>query len=327
MKKLLLSVLCLMFLNINSVQAQERSILLEIGVGFGNSAAIKRGKMRKIMACSELQADQLSILAIRVRSNDVEAHVARFWGDSSHKKCNRSSYALGLGYVMETKDDVYGSLTLGPSYTFGAKKKYTGQHYDRANWRLEDNWILFGRAAVGIRSNSSKIEFAATQYGLLKGHHSETFVTVALGFMDREDGSPAAPVVDTHSVETTTVKQPDIKHTHTKEVKHVHKSNITETHTKEVNHKHIKPHHHYYSAPGKDGKGNPMHHLLAGPSHFIDKHGKVKKHHETVVNEVHNVTYTETHPVTVKETHKVNVMETHLQPDITTKTTIHSANH
>lgn len=253
---------------ISNAEAKERSIMIEFGFGFGNSAAIKRAKDRKVMACKELQADRLSIVAIRVRNDDAEVHVARFWGDTSHKQCDRSSYAIGIGKVFETDNDSYVSVTPGVAYTFGDRKTYTGQHVARSNWRLEDAFQIFGRAAVGVRSNSSKIEFAATQYGLLKDHHSESFLTVAIGSID----APDKPVEHIHPGKVTKDKHTKIiktNHKHVKTVQHKHTKKVCDkVHLHKKGHKHR----HYKKVTYKEWHKVKTNHVHTKTVEYKDEH-------------------------------------------------------
>jgi len=186
--------------------AADEAIMLEIGVGFGQSGRVV--KTAKQLAnpfnnkfCFHRPASRMVYGAVRYRYNDAEAHVARWFNSTDTARCDRNSWGAGVGYVLDTQningnngsgngstDDVYATYTPGIAYTWGKNKDFNTQDNTNTNWRLKDNWQMYNRLAVGTGGNNSLAEVAVVRYGNIivddYERTGENFMTLTAGYRD-----------------------------------------------------------------------------------------------------------------------------------------------
>jgi len=181
--------------------AGDKSIMFEFGFGFGDSGKTAHTKDEQkgldLSKCRNRNTGSMKFMALRLQSDDIELHGAKWSHDEKIAKCDRDSYAVGLGYVFSTedngtagRDNIYASLTPGIAYTWGKNKNFTGQTNDNTNYRLANNWQMFNRLAVGTGNDNAMIEVAVNHYGLFEDHHGESFVTLGVGLRDLENNDP-----------------------------------------------------------------------------------------------------------------------------------------
>ena len=190
MKKLLLTIALLLPF---AAVANDQSIMFEVGIGFGKSGGRTDGN-DNAKFCKNRNNGRMVMAAVRYRYNDGEAHVARWWHDDGNApNCDRDSWAVGVGYVLDTQDsgeagidDYYATWTPGLAYTWGDNKDFTGQDADNTNWRQTGNFQVFNRVAVGAGGNDGSVELAVHRYGTFNPEHGENFVTIAGSLRDYE---------------------------------------------------------------------------------------------------------------------------------------------
>ena len=185
--------------------AADESIMFELGFGFGNSGKVT--KTAEELAnpfnnkfCYHRPSSRMIYGAVRYRYDDVEAHVARWVNDSDQARCDRDSWAVGMGYVIDTQtgsgtdsvDDVYASWTPGLAYTFGANKDFNVQDNSNTNWRLKDNFQMYNRVAIGVGDKDYAGEVAIVRYGMIASDYErkgENFMTISAGVRDFDSPS------------------------------------------------------------------------------------------------------------------------------------------
>ncbi len=195
MKKILLTTMLLVPLT--AFAASDQTILFEIGVGFGGSGKVSKTKEQLANKynnkfCFHRPQSRMVYGAVRYRYGDVETHVARWFNDADTARCGRDSWAVGLGYVIDTQnvfyngaDELYATYTPGIAYTWGKNKKFNVQDNTNTNWRLKDNWQMYNRVAIGTGNEDYNGEIAMVRYGLLSKtsfkRTGENFVTITAG--------------------------------------------------------------------------------------------------------------------------------------------------
>jgi hypothetical protein len=188
MKRILSIILLVMFAT--TAVAGDNSIMFEFGVGFGDSGKTSYSKAERkqldLSKCRNRNSGQMTYLGLRLRSDDVELHGAKWFHDTEIANCDRDNYAIGIGYVIDSEgkgtqgnDDYHVSWTPGFAYI------------GNTNWRMTDNWTMFNRFAVGFETNDEvDIELAINRYGSLYSNHGETFGTIGLRINDRVNNDP-----------------------------------------------------------------------------------------------------------------------------------------
>ena len=197
MRTLLLTIM--LFLPMVAVASDDQTIMFEIGMGFGNASGGRTDGNDNAKFCKNRNTGRMTYGAVRYSYDDVEVHVAKWWHDED-TRCNRDSYAVGLGYVLSTKDSAdfndsssaglgYASWTPGFAYTWGDDKDFTGQDRDNTNWRQTGNWQTFNRVALGFGDENIAGEVAVHRYGTFNPEHGEYFATVGLQLRDLDDAA------------------------------------------------------------------------------------------------------------------------------------------
>jgi len=190
MKNILLTIMLAVPL---TVYAADETIMFEVGFGFGGSGKVTKSKAEldnkfNNKFCYHRPQSNSIYGAVRYRYDDVEVHAARWVSSADQARCERSSWAVGLGYVIDTQtgtgqenvDDVYASWTPGVAYTWGGNTDFNVQDNTNTNWRLKDNWQMYNRVAVGGGSKDYNAEVAIARYGLIAGDYErkgENFIT------------------------------------------------------------------------------------------------------------------------------------------------------
>lgn len=179
--------------------ATDQSIMFEVGFGFGNASGGRTDGNDNAKWCKNRNTGRMFFGAVRYTQDNVEVHVARWFHDEDVAKCDRDTWAAGLGYVIDSQgsgeagyDDQYVSWTPGFAYTWGEDKAFTGQDADNTNWRQTGNWQTFNRFAIGATTDDNyAVEAAVHRYGTWNPEHGEYFVTVGamLRDLDGNDGS------------------------------------------------------------------------------------------------------------------------------------------
>ena len=219
MRNLLLTIMLLLPL---TVLAEDQSILFEIGIGFGASGTVTKSAKQmdnqfNNKFCYHRPSGRMIFTAVRYRYDDVELHGARWWHDVDTERCERDSWALGVGYVFDTqgsgtdgRDDYYASWTPGLAYTWGKDKSFNVQDNTNTNVRLADNWQLFNRVAVGYGEDDYNVEIAVNRYGPIFNNYErkgENFLTVGVGYRELENNDSnngTAGLTGTSGTGTTT---------------------------------------------------------------------------------------------------------------------------
>ena len=138
----------------------DRSVTAEIMIGYGGTKGHKG-------------------FALRFGKDDLEGHVAHWWGD-------RTNTAIGVGYVANTEgsgqkgnDEWHASGTVGLSVIF---RTNTNPLY--TDYLHTSHLQPYFRAAVGrdLRDGDLEIELSVSQYGLVT---AEQFIGVGLKSNDR----------------------------------------------------------------------------------------------------------------------------------------------
>jgi hypothetical protein len=193
MKNILLIIMLLLPM---AVLANDQSIMLEIGVGFGSSG-IQSTKNDNARWCKNRNTGGLTFVALRYRNDNTELHTARWFHDEDVTTCNRDSWAVGAGYVLSTEGagtigqkNLYATWTPGLAYTWGENRNFTGQDADNTNWRNTGNWQVFNRVALGRGTDDIGVEIAINRYGTFNEEHGETFATVGFIVKDLENNNP-----------------------------------------------------------------------------------------------------------------------------------------
>jgi len=197
MKKLLLTII--LMVPLVAIAQSDQAIMFEIGVGFGGSGKVTKTKEQLANKfnnkfCYHRPQSRMIYGAVRYRYERAETHIARWFNDADTERCGRDSWAVGLGYVLDTQDidadgvdDVYATYTPGIAYTWGADKKYNVQDNTNTNWRLHDNWQMYNRVAVGTGDKDYLGEVAVVRYGSIISDYErtgESFLTVTVGARD-----------------------------------------------------------------------------------------------------------------------------------------------
>jgi len=214
MKKAILAIALASAMFSVPVQAEsDQAIMFELGIGFGNSGSVTKTKEQLANKfnnkfCYHRPSSRMVYGAIRYRYERAEAHVARWFNDSDQERCERDSWAAGLGYVFDTQDveadgldDFYATYTPGIAFTWGENKEYNVQDNANTNWRLHDNFQMYNRVAVGGGNDSTVAEAAVVRYGNPIANYERTgenFVTLSLGFRDYD--SEGAKADDTRGL-------------------------------------------------------------------------------------------------------------------------------
>lgn len=231
MKKLFLTIALL--LPLTAIAADE-TILFEVGFGFGHSGKVTKTEEELANPfnnkfCFHRPQGNTIYGAIRYRYDDVEAHIARWVSSADQPRCERDSWAVGVGYVIDTQtgsgtesvDDVYASYTPGLAYTWGENKNFNVQDNTNTNWRLKDNWQMYNRVAIGGGNEDYIGEVAIVRYGLIAGNYErkgENFITFSGGVRDFDEpatgdrGLEQPPIInegDTIINETTIINITD----------------------------------------------------------------------------------------------------------------------
>jgi len=196
MKKILLTIALL--LPLTAIADAARQVLMfNIGVGFGESGRVVKTEAELANPfnnkfCFHRPSSRMVYGSISYRYKDAEAHVARWFNETDTARCNRDSWATGLGYVLDTQninrngpDDAYATYTPGIAYTWGKNKEFNVQDNTNTNWRLKDNWQMYNRFAVGQGNRSYNTEVAIIRYGLPMDDYERTgenFMTVGVGY-------------------------------------------------------------------------------------------------------------------------------------------------
>lgn len=191
MKKLLLTIALLVPF---AAVADDQSITFEFGIGFGASSGGRTDGNQLAKFCKNRNHGRLYMGAVRYRYNDGEVHVARWWGDDGDApRCDRDSWAVGVGYVLDTQDageagldDYYATWTPGLAYTWGEDKGFTGQDSSNTNWRQTGNFQIFNRVAAGYGGDDGSVELAVHRYGTFNPEHGENFLTIGGTLRDYE---------------------------------------------------------------------------------------------------------------------------------------------
>jgi len=197
MKNILLTIMLAVPL---TAYAADETIIFEVGFGFGGSGKVTKTKAEldnkfNNKFCYHRSQGSSIYGAVRYRYDDVEVHAARWVSSADQARCERSSWAVGLGYVIDTQtgtgqesvDDIYASWTPGVAYTWGGNKDFNVQDNTNTNWRLKDNWQMYNRVAVGGGNKDFNGEVAIARYGLIAGEYErkgENFITFGLGVRD-----------------------------------------------------------------------------------------------------------------------------------------------
>ena len=203
MKKLLLTIALLLPMLPMVAIAQDQSILIEFGIGLGKSGKITKTKEQMANKfnnkfCYHRPQGRQIFGAVRYRYDDVETHVAHWFGEADQARCERDSWAVGLGYVIDTQndgiqgtDDYYASWTPGIAYTWGENKDFNVQDNTNTNWRMKNNWQMFNRVAVGYGADEDyAVEVAVVRYGFTNFERTgENFVTIGLMGRDLENNN------------------------------------------------------------------------------------------------------------------------------------------
>lgn len=201
-----------------TVSAADQAIMFELGFGFGHSSKVTKTEDELAnpfnnIFCYHRPSSTMSYMAVRYKYDRVESHVAYWMNESDKPKCDRNSFAVGLGYVFDTQDiggnsvdDIYATYTPGIAYTWGKNKDFNVQDNTNTNWRLKDNWQMYNRVAVGAGNEDMLAEVAVVRYGLPVVDYErkgENFMTFTVGWRDfdslDEDGDRGLtpPVGDT----------------------------------------------------------------------------------------------------------------------------------
>jgi len=205
MNKLAIAVSAALVLSTSPVIAGDETIMFEIGVGFGTSIKVTKTKEQLAnkfnrMFCYHRPSDTPIYGAVRYRYDNVEAHVGGWLVGADSARCDRDSYAVGVGYVFDTQDhsgeasidDFYATYTPGIAYTWGRNKEFNIQDNTNTNWRLKDNFQFYNRVAIGGGNESTTGEIGIVRYGNPIGDYErtgETFVTISAGFRDYDGTS------------------------------------------------------------------------------------------------------------------------------------------
>ena len=163
---------------------KDETIMVEYVWSFGESGAKDGNKKSKI--CRNRPQNRLHGLFVRYQYDDVEAHVGKMWHDASAKNCNRSTWSIGAGYVLDTeKDGVMGNDDFRLSWTPGFA------YLTDTNYRQTSHWTYFNRFALGYDGGKdTEIEVSYLNYGGWEDRHGERFMGVGLRHWDRYDDRP-----------------------------------------------------------------------------------------------------------------------------------------
>jgi len=202
MKNILLTLL--LFVPLAALADSDQTIMFELGIGFGGSGQVTKTKEQLANKfnnkfCYHRPQGRMIYGAIRYRYDDVETHIARWFNDTDTTKCDRDSWAVGLGYVLDTQDinangvDYYATYTPGIAYTWGKNKNFNVQDNTNTNWRLKDKWQMYNRVAVGDGNKDWMGEVAVVRYGLHivdYERNGENFLTITAGARDWDSEKP-----------------------------------------------------------------------------------------------------------------------------------------
>lgn len=177
-----------------TVMAQDdQTLMFEWGFGFGNASGGRTDGNDNAKFCKNRNTGRMMYGAIRYSYDNAEVHVARWFHDEEVANCDRDSWAVGAGYILDTQgdgkagtDDVYASWTPGFAYVWSDNTDFTGKDRDGTNWRQTSNWQTFNRFAVGAGGNDGAVELAAHRYGTFNPEHGEYFGTIGLQLRDLE---------------------------------------------------------------------------------------------------------------------------------------------
>ena len=200
MKTIVTAIIAAMLIAAAPAFAGDHRILVEFGIGFGNSSGSVKDKNPDSKWCKHRNRGRMKMGAIRYQYDDVEIHYARWTGDHGNAVvCDRDMNAVGIGYVLSTQDDGvagrdtgYATWTPGLSYAWGRDREFTGKDADNTNWRQTGNFQVFNRLALGVNGNDGRGELAVHRYGTFNEDHGENFVTIGLGLQDLDDSNHGA---------------------------------------------------------------------------------------------------------------------------------------
>lgn len=179
---IMLAALSLVPINVNA----KPYFGIEFLWGIGKSAEKSEGINSRW--CKNRTWGNLKGFGLRLGDDNVEAHLSRYQHDTDAKNCNRSSWAIGVGPYISSKDDnkqndVFISWNPGLAY-----------HFD-STWRNQGHFTLFNRFNAGfdLESNSNhqySVELGYLTYGgIFEPNHGEDFFTIGLRYEDLKDNS------------------------------------------------------------------------------------------------------------------------------------------